>query len=454
MPAGRVLVAFDDDWNVVSPTWTRLDADPRVGPAAYRVAGITIDRGRQSELDKTDAGTAQVVIMDRSGDFDPTWSGGAFYNKMNSNLQIMLQIHDPVTDTWYTRFRGFIEKWTYQLYPMMNLLTVTIDCHDLLAVAARAELIAGQHGVLPAPTINTGNVYYAETSGVNAVGQRINDILDDMGWNSTMREVFTGNVQAQAAVYASRNQFLTAIDDTCDAEFPGVSNRWVRRDGYFVFHGRLARFYPNVARYNINKWKAGDAAAVLADSNYVPLAGGEQDAAFEFVRDEEDIVNMAYAAPKGIALADKAGQYTQDAASILKYGPHSWSAEDLLTLHDELSGDDQLGATLAFAQYYVDNKKDQQTRLPQAAFSIKHPDDPRAAKTYQLLGQIDISDMLTIKTTHSWGGGFDNVDFFIEGCHEVITPAAGDDYDDIRLTVDLSPAIFYANPETGWVEPA
>lgn len=442
MAVGRVLVAFDDAWNVASPTWTRLDSN--TATPGYRVQGFQIDRARQSEFDKTSTGEASVTIVDTAGAFDPTYASGTYYGKMDSMLQVMLQRYNPVTDTWHPRFRGFISRWRYQLHPSEKALFVTIECKDFLGVLAAAELMTGQHGDTP-PAISEGNVYYQQADQVE---DRINAILTDVGFPLGMREVFSGNVILQPTVYSSRGQFLAAIDDACDGEFPGVANRFIRCDGYFVFHGRLARFHPDDVQYDITTWKAGDDAAVIADSNRVPIAGGRDDPAFEFWRDENDIVNAVYSAPKGIAEADIAGQYVTDATSKAKFGPHSLSFEELITSAGYLPTPDSTAneETLSFGQYYIDNYADQKTRLPQLSFSMKDDDDARAAKTWALLCGIDISDIVNLKTTHAWGGGFDQVDFYVEGCHERQSPLSGD-VDDVRLTVDLSPRAFFdTNP--------
>ena len=438
MASGRVLVAFDDNWDVESPTWTRLDEQ-----TGYEVQQFSIDRSRESEFDKTGTGEATVQIIDYSGAFDPTYSSGTFFGKMDPMRQVMLQRYDPIAGTWYSRFRGFVSRWTYQLLPKENALLVTIECKDGLGVLATAELMTGQHGD-PAPAVSTGNIWYGPTAGT-IVQSRINSVLDDAGWPSGLRSVFSGNVDVQPTVYSARNQFLTAIDDASDAEFPGVANRYIDRIGNFTFHGRLARFHPTDVQYDIATWSAGDDAAAAADANTVPIAGGDQDTQLTFVHDENDIINQAYFAPKDIAQSDIENQWFDDSTSISQFGPKTLSGEDLLTQFGYLLSNDANDETLSYGQYFVDNYKDTVTRVPQISFATRDTGDDRAAKLWDLLGKIDISDRVVLTTTHHWGGGFAGT-FFVEGCHETQTPM-NTRTDEVRMTVDLSPAAFFDHNE-------
>lgn len=445
MATGRVLIAFADGWAVESPTWTRLDEQ-----TGFSVQDIQIDRGRVQEFDKTDTGTARIEIVDYSGAFDPTNTTGTYYGKMDPMRQVLIQRQHPITGAWWPRFRGFISRWSYRLHPKEGVVFVTIECKDGLGLLATAELMAGQHGDT-VPAISEGNVYYGPTTGT-IVQSRINSILDDAGWPSGLRSVFSGNVDVQEVVYSSRNQFLTAIDDTADAEFPGVANRWIGAakpagsPGCFVFHGRLARFHPDVVDYNIDTYKVGDDTAVQADPTTIPIAGGSQDEPLIFTHDENDIINQAYMAPKGIAQADIAGQWAVDTTSTAQYGPKTLSAEDLLTKYGRLLGNTANAETLSYGQYFVDNYANTVTRVPQLSFATRDVGATHASATWDFLTKSDIGDRIQLTTTHAHGGGFSSngtaAYFFIEGFHEKQSPM-NTRTDEVRVTVDLSPAAFF-----------
>lgn len=444
MPNG-VSIAFSDSWSGTAPTWTQLDT----GTTNYVVQSWTIDRGRQSEIDKTTTGEAQIKIRDWSGDFDPTYSSGAYYGNMDPMKQVSINLTNPVTGTVSSLFHGFVSKWTYELDETKRFLDVTIDAVDGLEVLAAAELQTTTHGTV-VPTGSEGDVYYLRGSitdpdGMSQVSDRINAALDDAGWPSTWSTVFSGNVSVRPTIYAAREQFLNVIDDAADAEFPGVANRFIDKStpGIFTFHGRLARFNPADVQYDITVWKAGDDAAVASDSTRAPISPP-----LVFERDVNDIINHVYAAPQEIADADIAGQFVRDTTSIGKYGLRSLSFENLLTETGYLAtpDNDDLTETLTFAQYYVDNKKNPQTRLPTLTFKGRDPGDSEAGKVWALLAGIDISDIIDLSTSHAWGGGFSG-SYFVEGCHYECKPGSNRVPADVTLTVDISPAAYYGTAE-------
>ena len=74
--------------------------------ANCRCPGFDSFAGRQSELDTTDTGTATVFFHDRVGTLDDDDLVG---------LQIMLQLYNPVTETWHPRWRGHIDDIEHDL---------------------------------------------------------------------------------------------------------------------------------------------------------------------------------------------------------------------------------------------------------------------------------------------------------------------------------------------------
>src|SRR5215471_3863375 len=98
-----VSVAFGDNALTANPAWTRLD-----NPAGYNlVRSWTIDRGRSSELDKTQTGIAEVTfIPDKAGMLDPTKTSGPFSSggvtQVDPMRQAAIALQNPVTGSWYT----------------------------------------------------------------------------------------------------------------------------------------------------------------------------------------------------------------------------------------------------------------------------------------------------------------------------------------------------------------
>lgn len=401
------------------------------------VASWTIDRGRSYELDTTEAGTASIQVNDVDGVLDPTNAGGPYFNQLNPLTPAALALQNPVTSAWTTLFTGYVEQYSYDVDPSQVVIRPEVSLVDGLEVLAATKLQPTLYGDA-APAGLSGNVYYYVQTHVD---DRINQILNDVGWPVGARSIFSGNVNLKRGTYAPSDDALQAISETCDAEFVGVANRYIAKNGDFTFHGRLARFDPTNPDYGLGAWKCGDGAAVAAS-----ISDTAQIRSLTFARDKNGIINSASALPQGVADVDIPGQLFEDAGSILTYGKRSWSAENLLTDGGITDGNDDLAETFLFSTYRVDNYKDPQTRISQVSFKSLAPEDPRAPALWDLICGVEISDTLAVTTTHPGGGGFSAAPYFVEGVHYEVRPATGR-YHDVTLTLDLSPAANYtSNP--------
>ena len=410
------------------------------------VSGYTIDRGRSYELDQNSPGTATVTLIDTTGELDPT--GGSYL--FNPGTPAAIALRNPVTGADSTIFRGHVTRIDYDLYQTEDYAIVTVDMVDGLDRLARMEMYGGQGwgsvwGDFPRLG-QDGDVSFFADDQSNAVANRINKILDQADWPTGLREIFSGNVSLQGVNYAYRTSALTAIQDSADAEFPGVANFYIQKDGRATFHGRLARFQPLSSQYHISIWRCGDMAAVAADSTRAPI--------FELAydRDVEKVINSAMATPQNIPDADIDGQRVEDTASIAQYGTRAISFDNLLTAGDPISGQGYgyidplpLEATYLFAWYYVANYAQPRTRVNKITFKRVGPEHPYAARLWALMCGVDISDIIRLTTSHI-GGGFAEEDYYVEGIHYSASPLS-DDYVDVELTLDVSPRAYYGtNP--------
>lgn len=394
------------------------------------VQSYTVDRGRTSEMLKTGTGTATIGMVDTNGSLDPA-SGSTDYNPMTPTA---IALTNPVTGVSSPIFTGHIAKWGYKLYPTESYGIATLECRDAMSIFEKAQMQPDQFGDLPVSAEGTGNVVFGIDDQVN---YRLNQILDQVGWPAGNREIFTGNVRLKLTTYSPRETALTAIFDAADAEFPGIANFYIAKDGKATFHGRLARFNPTDPQYGITTWKVGDLAAVQADPSYALIFDLDYDV------DEDRIINSASATPEGIADADIAGQLVEDAVSIAQYGTNSWSASDLITDLGWLTGNDDIGETQAFAGYYVDNYAQPAIRINRIRFQHVDPSSSYGAAEWALLCGIDISDRLQVKTTHFGGAsGFNDAYYFVEGLHYRVT-ALSDEHLNVELDIDVTPATYY-----------
>jgi hypothetical protein len=440
-PEGRFLLAFDDPATEPYPEWTRLDD---VYPNL--ITSYTIDRGRQDELQRTDTGRATVAIADVDGVLDPTNVDGPYWNKIKPGMQACLGRLNPVTDEWKQRFRGFVDELVYQVDPSQKVNRLVISLVDQFDRLGRAELQPGQAGSFP-PAGSEGQVYYPS----QRVEDRIVQALSDYGLPGPFRAILPGGVTLWGQVYSAGESPLAVCQEAADGDFPNVSNLLCDRRGRVAFRSRRARFFPDdVAAdsgglWEYNTWKVGDGAAVNASPTDTA-----QIRSFGFSRSIPKVINSAVATQAGEQDELIGGLLVANAESIAQNGVCSWSATNLLTystnsaLEGPFPEPDGRAECQRFAIYYLENYKfPDHDRVQEIAFRSMRPDDARAAANWELLNGVDIGDLVTLTLTLPGGGGWDSVDYFVEGVHEEVQPLQPG-YDDVTLRLDLSPRALYA----------
>lgn len=435
-----VSIAFDDPTLEPDPTWTRIDT------GRWKVTSWELDRGRSDELSQTGTGTARITLHDNTGDFDPTNSGGTFFGRLLPLKQAAIALWNPVDAEWNTQFRGYIEEVRVDVDVTERFTEVQIDLVDGFEVLSSALLRVGSAGGFNAvpgavPHGAEGNVYYQADN----VNDRITTVLADADWPSELAEIFSGNIHMPETVYAPDTQALAALQDAADAEFPGVSNLYMNRQGAVTFHGRFARFNPDNALYHISQWKVGDVGAFAGDSNTAVAS------ALGFRIGKESVINSALATPQNALGTAIAGLLREDASSIGTYGLRPWSAENLLI--DSYVAPLSSAATTVcgtIAQYYVDNFAQPQIRISELKMTTPPPWHTTATRVWRTMSETDISDIFHVATTHfgTSAAGFGTVDFFVEGIH-MQASALGTSYLSVEATYDLSPRANYGTATFG-----
>lgn len=422
-----ISVALDAGPLDADPEWTRLDDEDNL------VAACRIRRGRADEFDRTGTGTATIFLNDANGVYDPA-GGFELVTK-----QAAIALHNPVDDSWATIFRGDIDTVDANLAPSQNVNFLTLECVDKLDFFANYEGRINVTGTWTPPFTGAwdpGNFQYAETVGT--VDDRINQVLDEVGWpDPDLRSVFTGNVRLAETIYANGTSMLTVIDEACDAEFPGIANRFIGRDGTFVFHGRLARFDYTNPDYEITKYLAGDGLAIQENpGDYAQIRG------IAYGKSRDKIINSSLITHQDATDDEIIDMQIEDATSITNYGVRSFSAENLRILESVLTGFDAKDECKLFSNYYVSTYKDPATRVRQIVFKSLHPDDPRAAKTWNLIQNVEISDVIQLAVSSVGGAGFFDDLYFVEGISYEINPLQPD-FQDVTLTLDVSPSSWF-----------
>lgn len=460
-PVGRFLIALDDGMKVWAPTWTRIDSHPSL------VTSYTIDRGRSYEMDRTDTGRAVVSIADKDGILDPTNTSGPYFGKIEPLRQAIIGRRNPVTGTWHTRFRGWIEDWGYEFDPSQRVNRLTVTLVDIFEIFAAIEMQPSMFGDDPPQgTVSSDVVFF---NPAEEVRDRMSQVRENAKIPAEYVVFFSGNVSLFPTSYSPGETPMTVITECADAEFPGVGNVYTDRFGRLAFHGRRARFTPedlydeinDTERWDWHTWDLGDRTAVLAGTpETVQLRS------FAFERGLAKVINYAMATPlynnqggglgKDLTPADVKGALVTDAinsqgnvtpgSSIDKYGIRSWSAQSLLTSRGWPAGTYSMTETKKFATYYRDNFKNPQNRVTDVSVrSINPVQADVAPKTWEFLSHVDISDAVTVSVGSPGGGGFVLEPFFVEGVHEEVSPLGTDEYDNVTMRLDLSPRAFYTN---------
>lgn len=143
------------------PVWVEITEQVRFA------AGITIRRGRSSELDDFQAGRASFTLDNRTRLFDPTYTAGAYYGNLKPLRRCRIRVaYNSVT---YELFSGFVTGWP-QVYggPADREATVPVDLVDGFGVLALASLFDSDAFTLDSGTLGVLDEDRLGVSGADA----------------------------------------------------------------------------------------------------------------------------------------------------------------------------------------------------------------------------------------------------------------------------------------------
>jgi hypothetical protein len=209
-PVYTCEVAFTTNPGTATPSWTNV--------TPYML-GFAVDRGRQKELDRIDAGTMSVRFRNEDRRFDPTHGSSPYSPNVLPMRRIRLSaVHNAVT---YRLFSGFVQSWP-QSWQGSRAGFTDVTCVDAFLPLSRADV--GENTTWP-----------QEFSGA-----RINRILDEAGWPAADRSIDTGYSEIAEVTFAlgAGVTALDAIRDTAGAE---RGTFFIDGQGFAVFHDRHRR---------------------------------------------------------------------------------------------------------------------------------------------------------------------------------------------------------------------
>ncbi len=134
LPVLSVRIAPGSSATDANPSWTEV-AVQSDGSSLLRE--FTFTRGRQTELDNIEVGTASIVFNNSTRFLDPAYTVGPFYPRLLPNMQVSVQA--TFGTTTYDLFRGHIERFVTS-YDGPNYAGTTLECVDRLAALSRAQI--------------------------------------------------------------------------------------------------------------------------------------------------------------------------------------------------------------------------------------------------------------------------------------------------------------------------
>jgi hypothetical protein len=278
-----------------------------------QVNRIETNRGRTALSDQFQTGSLTLRITDQNGDFNPQNVSGPYYELLTPMRKV--QITATYGSVTYPIFSGFITSYvtTYPDDSAEELAMTTIQAVDAFRLAQLAQI----------------STVTGATAG-NLSGTRVNQILDEIDWPATMRDVDAGLTTMQADPGTNRTA-LQALSTVALSEYGSL---YVDATGSFVFQDR-----------SVTAGSIGGTPTVFADN-------GTGIAYFDATWILNDVLVFNKAT---ITRAGGSPQVALNQASIDKYFLHSYFLDNLLMETDAVA--------LDYAQAYVASRAETSIRV-------------------------------------------------------------------------------------------
>lgn len=308
------------------------------------VDSVQTNRGRNAQADQFQTGTLTLRIVDQNGDFNPQNPSSPYFGLLQPMRKV--QITATYSGVTYPIFSGFITSYTTTTPKNANdVVYTTITAVDAFRLAENAQIST-----------------VAGSSAGDLSGARIDQILDEIGWPSSMRDIDTGLTTVQADPGTARTS-LAAMRTVTTTEYGAL---YVDASGSFVFQDR------QVTTASI----AGTPTVFNDDGTGI----GYFNAVWRL--DDTLIFNQASITATGLAT-----QVAIDQASIDKYFVHSYNQQDLLM--------QTTAEALNYAQAYVASRKETSIRCDAITLDL-YTDNYNAGIIAAL--DLDFFDPITITT--------------------------------------------------------
>ena len=328
---------------------------------------IQTSRGRNALVDQFQTGSLTLRIVDQNGDFNPTNPLSPYSPYLTPMKKV--QISATYNGTTYSIFSGFITSYVNtQPKDATEVAYTTIQAVDAFRLAQNAQI----------------STVTGATAG-DLSGTRINQILDQIDWPATMRDIDAGLTTMQADPGSPRTS-LDAMQTVATSEYGAF---YVNTDGEFVFQDRAVT--------------AGSIGGIVTtfndDGTGIPYANAN------WKLDDDLIFNSAQ-----ISRAGGTPQTAINQASIDKYFIHSYNLQDLLMQTDAVA--------LDYAQAYVASRAETSVRCDGIELDL-YTNNYNSGIIAAL--SLDFFDPIRVVTTQPGGSTLDKT-LQIFGVANTITP--------------------------------
>jgi hypothetical protein len=333
------------------------------------VTRTNIRRGRSRITSKFEAGTADVVLYDQNGDWNPMNPAGAYYPYLVPLRQII--IYATYLGVDYFLFSGFITNYdTGFRQGNEDVSTVTLRCVD------GTKLLAGS-------SIST----VTGTPAGQLSGARVDALLNAIDWPLSLRNVDAGDSTLQADPGTSRTA-LEALNTVQDSEFGGL---FVDGEGQVRFVSRTNLIAaPATAVYTF-----ADNGTNISYTNAIVAL------------DDTNLVNDVT-----VTRAGGTAQNAFDQTSIDTYFLHSGTRSGILVQTD--------AEALNQAQGILATRKDPEVRVDSIQLNLYDDTNPNKP-----LSGVDIELLDGISVTKTMPGNSSVVQpSLVQGIHHEITKAS------------------------------
>jgi hypothetical protein len=191
------------------------DAAAVIVDVSDQVISISTTRGRNALADQFQTGQLVLRIADQNGDFNPLNTSSPYSPYLTPMKKV--QITATFNGVTYPLFSGFITSYVNTVSKDSSVAYTTINAVDGFQLLNNAQV-----------STVTG------AAAGNLSGTRINQILDQISWPATMRDVDAGLTTLQADPGTFRTS-LAALQTVTDSEYGAF---YIDASGNAVFQDR------------------------------------------------------------------------------------------------------------------------------------------------------------------------------------------------------------------------